>query len=131
VKRHHLRRTATAIGAAGVLIVLGACGSTSSDATSSTPSQPSSSSGTSSAKPVITIKSFKFSGPSSVKPGATVTVTNEDSVAHTVTADDSSGGFDVKVDANSTATFTAPSKAGDYAYHCTYHSNMHGTLTVG
>jgi plastocyanin len=131
VKRHHFRRTAAAIGAAGALIVLGACGSGSSSGSTPAVSQPSSSAGTSSAKVTITIKDFKYSGPSSVKPGATVMVMNEDSMAHTVTADDSSGGFDVKVDANSMATFTAPSKAGDYAYHCTFHSNMHGTLTVG
>lgn len=144
-RRRQLRRTAAAIGAVSALVVLGACGSTSSStATSPTSSAPSSSapadtgssassasSAPSSGKVVITIKDFKFSGPSSVKAGATITVMNQDSEAHTVTADDSSGGFDVKVDGNGSATFTAPTKPGDYAYHCTYHSNMHATLTVG
>ena len=55
-------------------------------------------------------------------------VTNEDTEAHTVTAD-SSGGFDVKVPPGKTVELTAPA-AGSYKYHCTYHSDMHGTLVV-
>jgi plastocyanin len=54
---------------------------------------------------------------------------NEDSEAHTLTAD-GAGGFDVKIDPGASATFTAPAKPGSYPYHCTYHSNMHGTLAV-
>jgi plastocyanin len=38
--------------------------------------------------------------------------------------------FDVNVPASATATFTAPAKAGSYAFHCTYHAEMHGMLTV-
>jgi hypothetical protein len=44
----------------------------------------------------ITIKGFDFQGPSSVPPGARVTVTNMDSVAHTVTADDGTS-FDITI----------------------------------
>ena len=76
----------------------------------------------------IHIKSFAYSGPESVPAGATVTVMNMDSEAHTLTADD--GSFDAVVKAGTSVTFTAPAKPGSYAYHCTYHSNMHGTLTV-
>lgn len=45
---------------------------------------------------------------------------------------DQSGLFDVTVNASGgTATFTAPpSKPGTYPYHCTFHSDMHGTLVV-
>ena len=136
-----LRRTAAAAATATALVVLAGCGSSSSSTatapestTASTPSSGGSSSPSSSSSPtskvVITIKDFKFSGASTVKAGATITVTNEDSTAHTLTADDSSAGFDVKIDAGKSATFTAPAKAGDYPYHCTYHSNMHGSLTV-
>ncbi|MGI8523626.1 MAG: cupredoxin domain-containing protein [Nocardioides sp.] len=88
------------------------------------------SSSSSSQSAVITIKDFAFSGPSSVAPGTKITVQNEDTTAHTVTADDSSGGFDVKIDPGASATFKAPSKAGSYPFHCTYHSNMHATLKV-
>lgn len=80
---------------------------------------------------MIMIKDFKYSGPSSVKPGTKITVMNGDSEAHTVTADSSNGGFDVNVAPGKSATFTAPSSAGSYAFHCTFHSNMHGTLKVG
>ena len=77
----------------------------------------------------ITIAGFAFSVPSAVAPGATITVANKDSVAHTVTAD-SGGAFDVTVPAGGTATFKAPAAAGSYAFHCTIHPSMHGTLVV-
>lgn len=76
----------------------------------------------------IHIKSFAYTGPDSVPAGAEVTVMNMDTEAHTVTADD--GSFDAVVKAGKSVTFTAPKKPGAYSYHCTYHSNMHGTLTV-
>lgn len=86
-------------------------------------------SGAKAMKAAVGIKDFAYQVPSSVKPGATITVTNSDSQAHTVTAD-KAGGFDVKVGGNGTATFTAPTKPGKYPFHCVYHSNMHGTLVV-
>lgn len=76
----------------------------------------------------IHIKSFAYTGAEGVPAGSTVTVMNMDNVAHTVTADD--GSFDVVVKAGASTTFTAPAKPGTYTYHCTYHSNMHGTLAV-
>lgn len=76
----------------------------------------------------IHIKSFAYSGPDSVPAGATVTVMNMDTEDHTLTADD--GSFNAVVKAGTSVTLTAPAKPGAYAYHCTYHSNMHGTLTV-
>ena len=80
--------------------------------------------------PAITIKGFGFEGPSSVPPGATVTVTNLDSADHTVTADDGTS-FDVTVSGGGgTATFTAPTGTGSFDYHCTFHPTMHGTLVV-
>lgn len=78
----------------------------------------------------ITIKDFAFGDPITVSPGAAVTVTNQDSADHTVTADQGQA-FDAKVKGSGgTATFTAPSQPGTYAFHCTYHPNMHGKLTV-
>lgn len=78
----------------------------------------------------ITIKDFDFGAPSgAVKAGSTVTVINEDSVAHTY--EDVNGAFDSHtVPPNGgTATFTAP-KAGTYQVKCDFHASMHGTLTV-
>jgi plastocyanin len=79
--------------------------------------------------PMITIKNFTFSSPSTVTPGASVMVTNQDNEAHTLTAD-TPGAFNIKIDPGKSATFTAPTKPGNYPYHCNFHSNMHGTLTV-
>ena len=78
----------------------------------------------------ITIKDFAYGDPLTVAPGAAVTVTNMDTAAHTVTADEGSA-FDAQVKGSGgTATFTAPTKPGSYPYHCTYHPGMHGTLVV-
>jgi plastocyanin len=75
-------------------------------------------------------RNVDFGAPLTVAPGAVVMVTNMDNAAHTVTADQGSA-FDVDVrGGGGTATFTAPPAPGTYAYHCTYHPNMHGTLTV-
>ena len=77
----------------------------------------------------ITIDLYEYQGPASVPAGATITVKNMDSQNHTVTSDDGTS-FDVIVQGGGSTTFTAPATAGSYPYHCTYHSNMHGTLDV-
>lgn len=80
--------------------------------------------------PAITIKGFGFGAPLTVSPGATVAVTNQDSAPHTVSADDGSA-FNVDVKGNGgSGTFTAPTQPGTYTFHCIYHPQMHGTLTV-
>ncbi len=79
-------------------------------------------------KAAIGISNFMFTVPASVGPGAKITVTNEDSVAHTVTSD--TGAFDVKVNPGATATLTAPTKPGSYPFDCAIHSSMTGTLVV-
>ena len=79
---------------------------------------------------MITIKNFSFTVTGAVTPGAKIMVHNGDSEAHTVTADTGKA-FDVMVPASATVTLTAPSKPGTYKFHCNYHSNMHGSLTVG
>jgi plastocyanin len=86
--------------------------------------------GDTAAAAAITIQDFAYGAPLTVAPGTTVTVTNMDAAAHTVTADKGKA-FDAKVAGHGgTATFTAPSTPGTYPYHCTYHPEMHGTLTV-
>jgi plastocyanin len=74
----------------------------------------------------VTISGMAFS-PSCVKvaAGATVTFTNADAIAHTVTGD--GGGFD------SGAFTTAPyahafAAAGTFPYHCQIHPTMRGTV---
>ena len=111
------RRIVILIAIATLSIVLAACGSSSKDSSSGTPTSD-----------MITIQDLNFNS-ITVKPGATVTVKNEDTTTHTNTADN--GEWDTgNIDAGSSATFTAPTKAGDYKFHCTIHSFMTGTLTV-
>lgn len=116
--------------AVAVALLLAGC-STGGGATNSPPTASDAPSGNPGVTALaITVKDFVFQGPSSVPPGATLTVTNMDGVAHTVTADDGAS-FDVTIKGGGgTATFTAPEKPGTYAYHCTFHPNMHGTLVV-
>jgi plastocyanin len=79
----------------------------------------------------ITISNFAYEIPGAVAPGAEVKVINMDTAEHTVTADQNATLFDVEVKENGgTATFKAPSEPGTYAFHCNYHPNMHGSLTV-
>lgn len=76
----------------------------------------------------ITIEDFEFSGPETAAVGDTVTITNEDAVAHTWTAVD--GDFDSgNVAEGETFEFTFE-EAGDFDYFCTIHPQMEGTITV-
>ena len=76
------------------------------------------------------ISNFKFSPASlTVKPGAGVTVTNQDSTAHTATADDGQSFDTGTLDQGASQTISV-SKPGSYPYHCSIHPFMHGTLVV-
>jgi plastocyanin len=68
-----------------------------------------------------------FMGTMTVAPGATITVTNKDSAAHTLTG---SGFGTGNLNPGQTKTITAPMTPGSYALTCDYHPNMHGTLIV-
>jgi plastocyanin len=77
----------------------------------------------------VTIQDFAF-GPETLEitAGTTVTWTNNDSAAHTATADD--GSFDTgTIDSGGSAsvTFDTP---GTYTYICAFHPNMTGTIVV-
>jgi len=78
---------------------------------------------------VITISDFEFDTPGSIAPGQPILVKNEDTSAHTVTAE-GDGGFDVAIDAGATAKFTAPEESGEYPYFCTPHPFMKDTLVI-
>jgi plastocyanin len=91
----------------------------------------SSSSSTSAGSNVhITISNFMFQSMSvTVKPGATVTVTNKDSATHTLTA--TGGQFNTgDITQNQTKTFKAPMKPGTYSYICNIHQYMTGRIIV-
>jgi plastocyanin len=82
-----------------------------------------------SAAATVTIRDFEFVPPSiTVTAGSTVVWSNEGPSGHTVTADD--GSFDsrnITPGATFEMTFETP---GTYAYHCTPHPNMIGTVIV-
>ncbi len=77
----------------------------------------------------VSLKSIAFTPATlTVAVGTTVTWTNNDNVAHTVTADDNS--FDsgnLAAGATYTKSFTT---AGTYPYHCNYHANMTAKIVV-
>jgi plastocyanin len=122
------------VGGAIAVVALAGCGSSSTKATSTAASPSmsmsmSSGGGAAVVGTTITIKSYDFGQPLMVKPGQMISVVNDDSVPHTVTAD-AGGGFNVRVGGSGNGTFTAPATAGTYAFHCSIHPDMHGSLVV-
>ena len=129
------------VAAAGaVFVLLAACSSSSTGSKTTAQASPSapaaassaaSHSGTAAATGGIVISGFAYSGTLTVKPGQKVTVTNKDSVAHTLT-DKKTHLFNtgnIAADGG-TGTFTAPVKPGRYPFGCSYHPEMAGTLIV-
>jgi plastocyanin len=78
----------------------------------------------------IHVQAFTYSpNPLTVAPGATVSVMNMDTLAHTATGD--GGSFDTgDVGPGETETFTAPLAPGSYSYGCAYHDSMAGVVQV-
>ena len=121
-------------------LALAACSSSSGGATAAPGSQPAASSaasapaaaggacsvGTGSGTPAQ-IKDFTFPSGLSVAAGSAISWTNGDSANHTVTLDD--GSCDTPVNAGETVTVTY-NTPGTFAFHCTIHPNMTGSLEV-
>jgi plastocyanin len=112
----------------GAALLLSAC--SSRGGSGSPASGATSGSGAMTSTETITISNFMFSPMhASVAPGSTVSVTNKDSVTHTLTA--TGGRFNTgDIGPGQTKTFTAPSKAGTYNYICNIHQYMMGTIVV-
>ncbi len=141
-----VRRSALLASTLATGIGLAACGGTSAatapgagtgGSAASTPmstmSMPAAAGSGAPAAPVaadhVAIAAFAF-GPAAVmvRPGTTVTWTQQDEDQHTVTADDASFASSPLVTGGTyTHTFTAP---GTYHYHCAIHPFMHGTVIV-
>lgn len=82
---------------------------------------------------MITMTDNKFSPAKlTVSPGAEIMVMNEGTAVHDLKDKDTDGDtFDSgDIAGGADGTITAPDKAGDYPYKCTYHFGMEGTLTV-
>ncbi len=78
----------------------------------------------------VSIKNFVFSPATlSVKAGAKVTWTNNDSVAHTVTSDSGNLLNSGTIAPGQSWSFTFTS-AGTASYHCAFHPNMKASISV-
>jgi plastocyanin len=78
----------------------------------------------------IVISNFAYTVAAPLRPGQQVAIINKDDSNHTVTAD-ANNAFDVRISGGGgLGTFTAPTTPGTYPFHCKYHANMHGSLTV-
>ena len=79
----------------------------------------------------VSIKDMAFSPANiSVKVGDTVTWTNHDSIAHTVTeTDGQTGPKSDSIEPGKSFVYTFD-KAGTYKYNCSVHPSMTGTVTV-
>ena len=131
-----MRRLQIPALAVAALVALAACssGSTSAPTAAASVAAPSAAATSAASAPAagagaVTIKDIAFNPQAlQAKVGDTITWTNQDSIAHTVTLDDKS------VDSGNVApgtTFThAFTKAGSYPYHCEIHKQMTGTITV-
>lgn len=124
--------------------VLAACGGTKESSPSSapasptgqysitkptSPSAPSSPGAPQAAGGEIVISNMAFTVPPAVRPGQQLTIVNKDEPNHTVTADDNQ--FDIRISGGGgIQSFAAPTAPGTYPFHCKYHANMHGLLTV-
>ena len=143
-RRAAWRRAAAGGAALAMLPLFAACAPSSSVAATSglpTPVPPAAVATVPPAKPLavadpnaaggprLTIENFNFTPADiSVAPGTTVTWTNNDDVAHTVTASDNAFGSTALETGNSFSfTFTQP---GTYTYFCSIHPFMTGRVTV-
>lgn len=109
-----MRHNVLAAGAAALLMLLAACGSSDAPAPGG-----------------IVVSNFAYSGSMTFKPGQQVTVTNEDSTAHTVTSKEAGLFGTASIEpGGATETFTAPTKTGSFAFGCRFHPTMQGTLVV-
>ena len=129
-----MRRQSIAALAIGASLAVAACGggasapATPSAAASASPASPSV---TAAGTAAVTIASFTFAPASlGIAPGTTVSWANQDDVAHTVAWDDGAAGSG-RLSAGGTPYARTFDRPGTYAYHCSIHPSMKGTVVVG
>lgn len=125
---------AVAVIIAGLLL-LGTQNNNTPGSHGGAPNSPTAGSRRGSANPVATnqvaIKNFTFSPAAiTVKQGAKVSWTNQDSTAHTVTENDGQHGPSAPpLNPGQTYSFSFK-KTGVFRYHCAIHPEMTGSVTV-
>ena len=116
--------------AAAAALVAGCGGSGTAKAPTPSGDSSSSSNAAHSSGSGIKIDNFAFSPATlTVSGDGPIAVANDDSTAHTFTADDGHSFDTGPIDTGASTSVTAP-KSGRYPYHCTIHPFMHGTLVV-
>jgi plastocyanin len=106
-------------------VVVASCGGGSTETTATTPTTAVAADGGAQ----VVLKGFAFDPETvTIKTGESVTWTNEDSANHTVVGD--SGGFESGSLANGDAFSFEFDTPGTYAYHCSLHPSMKGTVIV-
>jgi len=77
----------------------------------------------------VSIENFTFTSVGTLRPGQRIVVTNNDSVPHSLTADD--GQFDTGLlQPGEQAAILAPPTPGDFSFFCAVHPAMTGSFTV-
>jgi plastocyanin len=127
-RRHpRLARSLAVLAIAAVAVGSTACGS---DKKKSAATTGNATTGNATEGTVITIKDFKFSpNPLKAPAGASITVKNDDTTTHTLTADDKS--FDTgEVASGTSSKITLPATAATVKYHCEIHDFMKASVEV-
>jgi plastocyanin len=115
---------------AATAMLIAGCGGGDSGGATANPSNSSSSSAPGDSSTGVTISDFKFMPNAlTVQAGARLNVTNNDSTAHTATADDGHS-FDTGTVGEGSSKTISVTKPGTYPYHCSIHAFMHGKLIV-
>ena len=119
------------LAASGSLAVAG-CGSDSKSKSGKSKTKKKKSSKPPAGGMAVSMQNITFSPNNlSVKMGDTVTWTNDESIGHDVTAEDGSFKSGAPGGLKQGDTFEhAFDKAGSFAYNCTVHPNMTGTIEV-
>lgn len=112
-----------------LLAAIAGCGSSYSGGPSTSPSPTTTGSAVSIVGGASSLTTTAYApNPIVLSPGGTVTWTNNDSTAHTATADDGSWNSGT-IASGGKYSRTFPS-AGTFTYHCTFHRGMVATVTV-
>lgn len=130
------RRLRPVTGLAAIVLLLGACasGPERGAAGASDPPPTSVPSTDARAEAMLTIHVFQFAPkPLEVHAGQTVRVVNQDDIEHTFTSgvrDAPDGHFDIDLDGPGSTGTVRLDRRGTYAYHCSIHPGMDGSIVV-
>ena len=123
-------KTLLAVAVSAACLALAACGGGGAGSPTAAEDSMAQTGATPSGGDAVTIKDFAYAPANlTVASGTAVTFANEDSTSHTATST-GQGGFDTgTIEKGQTKSVTVE-RPGTYAYICSFHPFMHGTVTV-